>query len=174
MGFGVFVLLLSLVIAPLPGLLLDRSMPGIPMRFIGRAFDRPPQVAGVTLCSFVLLIVWYILSQKIRHTTITDRTMGALLFMLVAMLGTSIVFPALSFLFTWPLLFSLLTLASWFYYPKVMFPVLLLSGIASIVIMVPTLMLGLFDQMVLTLPLLGILCGFMIPQIFWFSDEFTQ
>jgi hypothetical protein len=78
----------------------------------------------------------------------------------------------LSFAFTWPLLFSLLACANWFYWyirPKnskaVIFG-LLFSGAANVVILGPTIVLGLFDQMTVTLLLVGILCGFLVPLIY--------
>jgi hypothetical protein len=92
--------------------------------------------------------------------------------MLAGMVGTSLIIPLVSFAFTWPLLFSLLTCAVWFrdYKKQKNSPIailsMLISAVASITILGPTIMLGLFDQMALTLLLLGILCGFLIPQIY--------
>jgi hypothetical protein len=99
--------------------------------------------------------------------------MGALVPMVIAMIGTSIAFPAISFAFTWPLLLSLLSHAIWFYSyahqknSKTAFLGLLFSGATSIIIVGPSLLLGLFefDQMRLTLIFLGVLCGFLVPQI---------
>jgi peptidase M28-like protein len=170
-GYGMFILLAGLIIAPLPSILLDRSMPGVPFRFIGRALDQPPQVGMIVLFSLVLTVIWYSLSRRFRSTSIPDLTMGALVLMLAGMAGTSIVFPALSFAFTWPLLLSLLACANWFYWyarqknSKTIILGLLFSGAASIIILGPTILLGLFDQMSLTLLLLGALCGFLVPLI---------
>jgi len=171
MSYGAFVLLAGLIIAPLPGILLDRSMPGVSFRFIGRALDKPLQVGAVALTSLALIVIWYSLSRKIRGTSIHDLTLGALVPMWAGMAGTSIVFPALSFAFTWPLLFSLLACANWFYRyaqrkdSKTVVAGLLSSGAANTMILGPTILLGLFDQLSLTLLLVGVLCGFLVPQL---------
>jgi hypothetical protein len=41
-----------------------------------------------------------------------------------------------------------------------------LDGAATIIILGPTILLGLFDQMTLTLALVGILFGFLVPLIY--------
>lgn len=170
-GYGMFVLLVGLIFAPLPSILLDKSMPGVSFRFIGRALDQPPQVGMVVLSTLVLTVIWYSLSRRFRRTSIYDLTMGALVLMLAGMAGTSIVFPALSFAFTWPLLFSLLACVNWFYWharqknSKTVVLGLLFSGAANTIILGPTILLGLFDQMSLTLLLVGTLCGFLAPLI---------
>jgi hypothetical protein len=171
-GFGMFVLLASLIIAPLPSILLDKSMPGVPFRFIGRSLDQPRQVGAVVLATLALTMLWYLLSRRIRSASIPDLTIGALVIMVIGMIGTSIAIPALSFAFTWPLLLSLLASANWFYWyarqknSKITIIGLLLSGTASTAILGPTILLGLFDQMSLTLLLLGTLCGFLVPLIY--------
>jgi peptidase M28-like protein len=171
MGYGMFVLLAGIIIAPLPGILLGNWGHGVPLRYLGRPLDRPPQVGIVVLLALVLTVLWYELARRFRSTSVPDLTMGALGLMLVCMAGTSIAFPALSFAFTWPLLLSLLACANWFYWharqknSKMVFGGLLFSGAASIVILGPTILLGLFDQMPLTLLLLGVLCGFIAPLI---------
>jgi hypothetical protein len=170
-GYGMFVLCAGLIIAPLPSILLDKSIPGVPFRFIGRALDQPPQVSAVFLATLALTVLWYALSRRIRSTSIPDLTFGALVIMLAGMAGTSIAFPALSFAFTWPMFFSLLAYTNWFYWSArqknsiTVILGLLLSGAASTIILVPTILLGLFDQMSLTLLLLGTLFGFLVPHI---------
>jgi hypothetical protein len=170
-GYGILVLLVGLVIAPLPSILLDRSMPGVPFRFIGRALDQPPQVGVVVLSTLVLTGLWYSLSRRLRSTSLPNFTMGALGLLLAGMAGASIVLPALSFAFTWPLLLSLLACANWFYWharqkhSKTVILGLLFSGAADTIILGPTILLGLFDQLSLTLLLVGALCGFLVPQI---------
>jgi hypothetical protein len=167
MSYGAFVLLAGLIIAPLPGILLDRSMPGVSFRFIGRALDKPLQVGAAALTSLTLIVIWYSLSRKIKGTSIHDLTLG----LLYRCGSTHNCSSALSFAFTWPLLFSLLACANWFYRyaqrkdSKTMVAGLLFSGAANTIILGPTILLGLFDQLSLTLLLVGTLCGFLVPQI---------
>ena len=171
MGCGACVLVGGLIIAPLPSIFLGIREPGVPVRFVGRSLDQPPQVGAVVLSTFVLTVLWYSLSGRLRITSIHDHTMGALVLMLAGMTGTSVAFPALSFAFTWPLLLSLLACANWFYWQarrknsKTVIFGLLLSGAAHAIILGPTIVLGLFDQMSLTLLLVGALCGFLVPLI---------
>ncbi len=173
LGYGAFILLVGIVIAPLPGILLGAWGTDVPLRYFGRLLDRPPQVAEVVLFALVLTVVWYSLSRRFRSTSLPNLTMGALLPLFVAMAGTSIAFPALSFVFTWPLLFSLLAGANWFYWyarqknSRTVILGLLFSGTADVVILGPTIVLGLFDQMSVTLLLVGILCGFLVPLIYF-------
>ncbi len=170
-GYGAFVLLAGLILAPAPSLLFGSWIPGVPIQFAARSLDRLPQVGVIVLSTLALTVIWYSLSRRFRSTSIHDLTMGALVLILASMVGTSIVFPALSFAFTWPLLLSLLACANWFYWSarqkdsKTVVPGLLFSGAASIIILGPTILLGLFDQMSLALLLLGILCGFLVPLI---------
>ncbi len=170
-SYGVFFVLAGLIIAPLPAILFGRWGHGVPLRYFGRLLNQPPQVITVTLLSLALIILWYFLSLRIKSVNLPDVTIGALASMWAGMAGTSIAFPALSFAFTWPLLFSLLACANWFYWcalqqnSKKVVVGLLFSGAANIVILGPTIVLGLFDQMALTLLLVGVLCGFLVPQI---------
>ncbi len=170
-GYGVFVLLAGLIMAPMPSILLGNWVPGVPIRFVGRSLDQPPQVGMAVLSTLVLTVIWYSLSRRFRSTSIADLTMGALGLMLAGMAGTSIAFPALSFAFAWPLLLSLLACANWFYWyarqknSKTVVLGLLFSGAANTIILGPTILLGLFDQMSLTLLLVGTLCGFLVPLI---------
>jgi hypothetical protein len=170
-GYGVFTLLVGIIIAPLPAMLFGRWGTNLPLRFSGRLLDKPPQVAAITLFTVVLIVLWYSTARKLRSASIANLTIGALLPLWVGMIGTSIVFPTLSFILTWPLLFSLLACANWFYsvqqtQSKTIIFGLLVSAAASIVILGPTVMMGLFDQMAVTLLLLGVLCGFLVPQIY--------
>lgn len=171
MGYGILVWLVGLMIAPLPGILFGRWGTDVPLRYFGRLLDRPPQVIMVTLLSLALIMLWYFLSLRIRSTSVPDLTMGALLPMWIGMAGTSIAFPALSFVCTWPLLLNLLACVSLFYwyaekkYSKIVFFALLVFGAMNIIILGPTIVLGLFDQLALTLLLVGGLCGFLAPQI---------
>ncbi len=171
MGYGAFVLLAGLIIAPLPSILLGKWNPGVPIRFVGRSLDQPPEVSTVVFLALALTILWYFLSLRIKSASLPDLAMGALVPMAAGMVGTSIAFPALSFALTWPLLLSLLACANWFYWyarqknSKTVIIGLLFSGVVNIVILGPTILLGLFDQPSLTLLLLGALCGFLVPQI---------
>lgn len=170
-GYGAFVLLAGLMIAPLPNILLGSWLSGITSQVAVPSLGQPLQVSLIALTTLALTLLWYFLSRRIRRTSLSDLTMGALVPMLVGMAGTSIAFPALSFAFTWPLLLSLLASANWFYWSgrqkesKTVIGGLLFSEAASTVILGPSILLGLFDQTSLTLLFLGVLCGFLVPQI---------
>lgn len=171
MGYGIFVFLIGLIIAPLPAMLFGRWVHGTPLRYFGRSLNRAPQVFMVALLSLAFMVLWYFFARRIKNVNLPDVTIGTLIPLWVGMMGTSIVFPALSFAFTWPLLLSLLVCANWFYWyaeqknSRTVILGLLLSGAVDIIILGPTLVLGLFDQMALTLLLVGVLCGFLVPQI---------
>ena len=170
-GYGAFVWFMGLILAPLPAILIGSWGTSVPLRYFGRLLDRPPQVIVITLLSLAVILLWYFLALKFRSTELSELTMGALLPLWAAMAGTSFAFPALSFAFTWPLSFSLFACANWFYgfarqeNSNTLILGLLFCGAVNIVILGPTIMLGLFDQMALTLLLLGVLCGFLVPQI---------
>ena len=170
-GYGAFVWFVGLILAPLPAILLGSWGTSVPLRYFGRLLDRPLQVIVVTLLSLALIILCYFYALKIRITGLADLAMGALLPLWAGMAGTSFAFPALSFAFAWPLAFSLFACADWFCRSarqenaNTVILGLLFSGAVNILILGPTLVLGLFDQMALTLLLLGVLCGFLVPQI---------
>ncbi|UCE50045.1 MAG: M20/M25/M40 family metallo-hydrolase [Phycisphaerales bacterium] len=170
-GYGAFVLLVGLIIAPLPYFLLGTWISGITSQVADRALKQPLQVCMLVLLALALTMIWYYLSRRIKNVSIPDLTMGALTPMAIAMLGTSIAFSAISFTFTWPLLFSLLSSANWFYSyahrknSTAAILGLLFSGATSIVIIGLPLLLGLFAsaQMQIALVFLGVLFGFLVP-----------
>ncbi len=170
LGYGILVLLTGIIIAPLPAILLGYWGHGVPLRYLGRPLDQPPQVGAVVLLALVLTILWYSLARRFRSTSLPDLTLGALVPLIVGMTVASFVFPALSY-GIWPLLFSLLASANWFYgyahrnSSTTVILGLLLSGAISVVIAGPAILLGLFDQLPLALVSLGALCGFLVPQI---------
>jgi len=171
MAYGMLVGLAGLLIAPLPVILLGGWISGVPIRYASRSLDQPIEVAAVMIVAFALITLWFVLSSRIKRMDLTDLSMGALVPMLVGMLGISMALPALSFALAWPLLFSLLAYTNWFYgYARqegqgAVILGLLLTGAANIIILVPTILLGMFDQPSLTLFLLGVLCGFLLPLI---------
>lgn len=170
-GYGAFVLLVGLVIAPLPIVLLGAWLPSVTRNFANRAWDQPLQVSTIALSTLALTTVWYFLSRRMKSASLADLTMGALVPLLAGMAGAAIAFPVLSYAVTWPLLLSLLACANWYYWcphqkgAKAIVPCLIISGAINIVILGPTIVLGLFDQLTLTLVLLGVLFGFLVPQI---------
>jgi hypothetical protein len=172
MGYGVFVLFVGILVAPLPSFVFGHWGTNVPLRYYGRLLDKPYQVAVIALFVSIIIVFWYSLARRFGRVSISDRTLGALLVLWVGMIGTSIFIPALSFMLTWPLLFSLLACTNWFYwygrqkYSNTVLLGLLISGAINIIILGPTIMLGLFDQMALTSLLIGVLCGFLIPQIY--------
>ena len=171
MGYGAVIVLTGLCLAPLPSILLGNWMAGLPFRFVGRSLDQPPEVGAVVLLALGLIVLWYSVSSRIKSAGLPDLALGALAPLLAGMIGTAIFLPELSFALTWPLLLSLLACAHWFYghtqrkSSKTAIVAFLLSGAVSVVIVGPTIVLGLFDQPPLTLLLLGALCGFLTPQI---------
>jgi peptidase M28-like protein len=172
MGCGVLMLLVSFLIAPLPTILFSSWSSDLPFRFIGRAVDRPPQVAAIFLCTLALLLFWYWIARKLWLNNIADLTVGALFPLTAGLIGTAVVLPELSFIPTCPLVLTLLACANWFYREAhgqssaTVTVGLLISGAASIVVLGPTIILGLFDQMALTSLLVAALCGFLAPQIY--------
>lgn len=175
-GYSIFVFLASLIIASLPSMFLEfilgRWLPGVTADYDNRLLDQPFSMSIIVLSALTLLLLWYSWARRIRETNIPDLTIGALATMSAGMLGTSVAFPALSYAFTWPLLFSLLACANWFYWlarqrrSKTIIAGLLFSGAISIVIVGPAILLGLFSQLSLTLVFLGALCGFLVPQLY--------
>jgi Peptidase family M28 len=171
MGYGVLVLLGGLILAPLPGLVPGDWLSGFTTRVIGGRLAQLLHISIIVLISLALTLLWYRQSIKIRKTSLPDLTTGALALLGTAMIVTSIAFPALSYALTWPLLFSLLAsflgLCSQARQKDARIAWLgwLISGVACIMILGPAILLGLFDQMALTLVFLGVLCGFLMPQI---------
>jgi hypothetical protein len=171
MGFAAFVCLGCVLIAPLPDILLKEWMPGLIPNLSGRALDQPVVLTAVVLSSSVLIILWYLISRRIKTATIFDLTMGALVPMLAGMVGTAVAFPALSFALTWPSLFSLMAGANRVYWharkqnSRFTAAGLAFSGAMTIIVLGPTTLLGLFDQPRLALLLLGVVGGFLLPQI---------
>jgi hypothetical protein len=174
-GYGMFVLLAGLMIAPLPYVFLEYLVgpwiPGVTYDYDHRLLDQPPQMSVIFLTALALTILWHSQSRRIRKTSLPDLTLGALVPMVAGMAVTSIALPALSYAFTWPLLTSLMASANWFFWyahqknSMTVILGLLLSGAISIVIAGPAIVLGLFDQLLLALVSLGALCGFLVPQI---------
>jgi hypothetical protein len=171
MGYGMLVLLVGLMFAPLPALLLGGWITGMPIRYAARSLDQPREVAAVVFLALALILLWFYWARRIRIASLPDLTVGALLPLMIGMLGISFAIPALSFALVWPGLLSLLACASWFYiyrhqkFSKIVIFISICSGAASIIILGPTILLGLFDQPTLTLLLFGALCGFLFPQI---------
>jgi hypothetical protein len=172
MYYGMIVLMVGIVAAPLPGLLFGRWGNRMPLRYYGRLLDKPYQVAAIALLAVVLIVLAYFLAHRFRNTSIPNLAFGALLPLWIGMAGTAIFVPALSFVLTWPLLLNLMACANWLYWfahPRNSTRIILgmlISGSANIIILGPTIILGLFDQMALTLLLVGVLSGFLIPQIY--------
>lgn len=170
-GYGAFVLVAALVLAPVPSLLFVGRATSKVFGFVGPPWREPVQVGIAALLALALTIAWYYLARQLHGAGSADFTMGALAPMVVGMAGTAVMLPTLSFVFTWPLLLSLLACVNWFYWharrrnSMTVVPVLLLAGVANIVILAPTVLLGLFDQMPLPLALLGVLCGYLVPLI---------
>ena len=170
-GYGVLVLLVGLVLAPLPYLLLGLVLPGVFAQYSGGSQGQVLQVGLFVALALALTMAWYALSRRIRRVTLPDLTLGVLLVGLVGMVGTAVTFPALSFGFTWPLLFSLLASWNWFRLnwregiSGSALVGLLLAGAISTIVLGPSIMLGLFDQTALSLVFLGVLLGFLLPLI---------
>jgi len=170
-GYGAFVLLVGLIIAPLPHFLLGTWISNTTSQVADRALKQPLQACVLVLLALALTMIWYYSSRRIKNVSIPDLTMGALAPMAIAMIGASIALSAISFAFTWPLLFSLLSSGNWLYSyahrksSTTAILGLLFSGAISIVIIGPLPLLGLFAsaQIQLALVFLGVLCGFLVP-----------
>jgi len=170
-GLGVF--LAGLMMAVLPDFVLASWISRGAAHSSDRALVPSLQAGLYVLTALLLVLLCYALSRIIKGVGILDRTIGALVPMAIAMAGTSFIFPAISYIFTWPLLFSLSIIAYWLYLSahqknlKPVLPGLLFSGAISIIVIVPVIVLGAFEfeHIRLTLAILGVLCGFLAPQI---------
>lgn len=170
LGRGALVWLAGLLVVPIPGILLGRWGAGVPLRYYGRLLDGPFQVTAVALSALVLAILWYTLAGRLTRASSLDLMLGALAPVAAGMLASAFVFPALSFLFTWPLLFGLPACATWLYWrgpprSSIAAATAISSSAASMIILGPTIILALFDQTPLALALLGVLCGLLVPQV---------
>ena len=176
-GYGAFTALVGIILAPMPGIIIG-NLSGkwdsdMPLRFVGRALGQPLQILITVLISIGVMVVWYSLSPRFRRTGVKNLAVGALGLMFVAMVGSAIVFPTLSFIFTWPLLIYSVASAIWLIIPRsegisrVAGLSLLLAAISSIILLGPTILLGLFDQLTFTLLLLGVLLSFQAPMIYY-------
>jgi MFS family permease len=182
--YGMFVMLVGVMIAPLPSIVLEflvgRWIPGVTAAFDNRLLDQPPQMSLLVLIALTLTLFWYALARRIRKTSLPDLTLGGLIPIAVGMVVISIALPALSYGFTWPLLFSLLANANWFRgsvhtKPSMLVILgLLLLGALNIVIVGPAIVLGLFDQLALTLAFLGVLGGLLMPQLYLMLGYTTE
>ena len=170
-GYGAFVLLAGLIIAPLPNILLGDWIHNVAFQVTDHSLNQPLEVGLIIATTLILTLLWYALSRRIGRASLLDLSIGALVPMVFGMIGTSIALPEISFAFTWPLLFSLLASASWFHWYArrkgliILIAGLLISGVANVVILAQSILLGLFDQTTLTLVFLGVLCGFLVPHI---------
>lgn len=175
MAFGMAVVIGGVIVASLPYVFLEYIVgiwvPGVTRDYDHRLIDQPLPMSMIFLTVILLVTLGYSQSRKIRKTSLPDLTFGALLLMAAGMAVTSIMLPALSYGFTWPLFTSLLANANWLYgYSgqknslRIVLG-LLLSGAITIFIVGPAVLLGLFDQLLVASASLGVLCAFLIPQI---------
>lgn len=175
LGYGVSVCLGSFLIAPLPVVMLEviaRSwFPGASSLYDFRLLDQPPQMAAFALSSLALILLWYTWVYRIRKTSLPDQAAGALIPMAAAVVVTAMFFPALSYGFAWPFIFSTLAISVWLREGAqsaisgralISF---IASGVICIVVIGPAIVLGLFDQPSMTMVFLAVLAGFLLPQI---------
>jgi hypothetical protein len=173
LGYGAFALFVGVAIAHLPGLVLGRLPYALVSRLVDRSLVQPLHVGMVASALLAITVLWYRLSRRIRDVGLPDLAMGALLPMAIAMVGTSVAFPAASFAFTWPLLASLPAYTIWFHgYARqinsgVTIVGLLMAGLVTIVVVGPSVLLALFDPgpMRVSLIFLALMCGFLVPHI---------
>jgi hypothetical protein len=124
-----------------------------------------------------LMVGWYALLGRFRALSLADLSVGALALLCLGMLGTAIAFPALSYAFTWPSLFSMLALAYWFWgasadqaaLSRSQAGVLLLAAAPSVLLFIPSLMVGFFgldrDELYIALLFVVVMLGYLLPQV---------
>ena len=117
-GFGALVFVISLVTVALLVRLLwwvitnNFAMYQSPLN--GHPYNE--SLLGITFISVTVALVatWYVLIKKFKSVSIPNITIGTLSLLCICMVVSSIAFPETSFIFTWPLLFSILATGYWF------------------------------------------------------------
>ncbi|NOH02703.1 MAG: M20/M25/M40 family metallo-hydrolase [Chloroflexi bacterium] len=174
MAYGALILLASLIFASIPYLFLEYVIgywePKATFDWDHRLVDQPLPMSVIFLSSLALIILWHSLSRMNNKINLSDITLGALAPMGIGVCVTSIILPGISFAFTWPLLICLLERIIWFRNPTNGNSTgatlrLAISGIVVTAIVLPSILLGIFDQLLLSLASLGVLCGFLLPHI---------
>lgn len=148
-GLGALVLLLVsvtvLLVVRVLWAVFSGTVPLYQFPFFDHAYNEPLLGVAFILVTVALTATWYALIQKVRRVSIPDLTMGALSFLVLFMVGTSIAMPEMSYPFTWPLLASLLATGFWFFtagedpeaFTTAQIVALLLAALVSIVVFVP-------------------------------------
>ena len=175
-GYGTAIFFFGLIAAALPGLFIEyvigHFIPGVTKDYDNRLLDGPFTMSGITFLAIALVLFSHVWAHKLKKVEAANLVMGALVPIVIGMVVTSIILPALSFAFTWPLAFSLFACVKWFYFrtknrePHGVIWAFVFSGIVAIVVIGPSIVLGLFSELILTLVFLGTLCGFLLPQIY--------
>lgn len=174
-GYGALVAIAGALVAALPELLLEhvvgRWEPRVTYDYDHRLIDQPVPMSSIGLSAVGLALLWHAVAGRVRPSSLADRMLGALLPVLAGAVATSIALPALSYGFVWPLMAGLTASANWLYWrargrwSASIGATLLASLVVNVVVVGPAIVLGLFDQLLLALITLGMLCGLLLPQI---------
>ncbi|MGB9181614.1 MAG: M28 family metallopeptidase [Pyrinomonadaceae bacterium] len=177
MVLGFFALLLSMIsVAVMVSLVwaLIRAMNGGYNSLLqGDTYNSNLYMLAFTALTVAITSAIYILLRK--KITTENLTMGALCWWMVLTVLTSLFMPGGSYLFTWPLLFSLLALGSTFFWgerrlgPLGQFAVLAVGAIPALILLAPTIhfiFIGLTLAMCgAVMVLVALLMGALIPHL---------
>jgi hypothetical protein len=132
---------------------------------------------GSAALALVTMYLWYALFYKVTGVERDDFGMGAYLLLYIVASGSSVFFPALSYIFVWPLLFGLIAALSWFFsiakkvqgmgWLQLLGP--LGSAVVAIVLFVPGILIALLSidiRMIYLVPFFVVaLLGFLVAPL---------
>ena len=191
-GFGAVVFLLSLITTPLLLAVVQFAMiqPSLSVNaHLG------PSLMGETLLSksirwgsmifaVIATFIWYVLFSKTKKVRKNDLAIGAYFLLYLGAFASTVAFPAISYLFVWPLLFGLIATFFWFLPRKGMadrkgwpqFLGLLVEAAIAVVMFIPGVLIAVVSIDIRTIYfvpiLLVVLLGFLIlPSEYLFSKN---
>ena len=191
-GFGAVVFLLSLITTPL---LLAVVQFAIIQPSLSVNAQLGPTLMGETLLSksirwgsmiFALIatFIWYVLFSKTKKVRKNDLAIGAYFLLYLGAIASTVAFPAISYLFIWPLLVGLIATFFWFLPRKGMadqkgwpqFLGLLVEAVIAVVMFIPGILIAVVSIDIRTIYfvpiLLVVLFGYLIlPSEYLFSKN---
>jgi hypothetical protein len=184
-GWGALVFLLSLLTVPalLAVIQLAIIQPALSTNpLLGPALEGETLLSngirwGSTILALATTFLWYALLRKAKKAGGNDLALGAFALLFIGAIGATIAFPAISYLFVWPLLADLLATVFRFLPGKgktgqpgwPQFLGLVGAGVIAIVMFVPGILIALFSidiRMIYLVPVFVVtLLGFLIPTL---------
>ena len=167
LALGVAAVLGSLCLAAVPAagleLVVGRWVPEVTADWDNRLVDQLPELAVIVACSLLFVLAWVTLAWRWarRGSSGLSITLGALLPPMLMTLAASMVLPGLGFV-ALPLIGVVGALAAWSRIRRAGRALLVASAASMIVLVLPTLVLGLFSQLMLSMAALGGLMGLVI------------